>query len=282
MSKEKIPFIFLDFDGTITDKKGNVSCKAVALLRGFENKMCRVIVTGRTINSFCNKVEKDFPIDYLIFSTGAGIMDWHKKEIIDFTVFNQEQTKLIETKLKEMKLSFSVHHPIPENHRFQYFKGDEFADDFGRYLKIAKSFGEKWDNSIIRSTQFLIITDDKDFALNRFGYIRKFANIFKISSPIDHKTTWIEILPKKVSKSFGAEKLIRICNMEPAITYAIGNDFNDEDLIKWANEGYFVDTADKVLSGKYSILENKNNNGVADFLEKIKDSEILFLNNCCN
>ncbi len=271
MNKKEIPFIFLDFDGTITDKKGNISDKAVELMREFENKMCRIIVTGRTIHSFCNKVEDDFPIDYLIFSTGAGIMDWDKKEIIDSTIFTETQTKIIEKKLKEMKLSFSMHHPIPENHKFQFFQGDEFADDFDRYMNLAKSFRKDWNDSVVRSTQFLIITDDKNFDLNRFENIRDFANVFKISSPIDHKTTWIEILPKRVSKSSGARKLIKICKMKPAITFAIGNDFNDEDLVEWADEGYFVDTAEISLKEKYPTLQNRNNNGVADFLERIRD-----------
>jgi len=254
MNKTGLHHLYLDFDGTITDKKGDISKMAIMMLEEIGDKFLRTIATGRTAGSFMQKVTADFPIDYLIFSTGAGIMDWQTKEIISCSIFDEEQTRIIEKLLRQMKISFSIHHPIPHNHKFEYFCGETEVADFSRYLRLHRGDGEEYRQGIIQSTQFLIITDDNDFDLGKFETLSSFANVFKLSSPIDHLTTWIEILPKNVSKSLAAEKLIQILGDNPKSTIAIGNDFNDEDLIAWADVGYFVDSAAEKLRKKYFVL----------------------------
>ncbi|MFO7897175.1 MAG: HAD family hydrolase [Candidatus Cloacimonadales bacterium] len=270
MLKDNFPtHIFLDFDGTITNLAGEISAPAVEMLTKLAGKCLRVIATGRTVSSFCSRVKADFPIDYLIFSTGAGIMDWQQKKIINYHSFDAAQTKQITELLQDLKFSFSRHHPIPDNHKFEYFQGEHDVEDFRRYLQLHAKDKILESSEIANSTQFLIITDDKDYPLGNFAELHEFANIFKISSPIDHQTTWIEILPKNVSKSRAAQHLLTILDQQPRFTVAVGNDYNDTDLIVWADQGFIVSTADSDLLANYPILENAQNDGVARLLRNI-------------
>ncbi|MCK4957010.1 MAG: HAD-IIB family hydrolase [Candidatus Cloacimonetes bacterium] len=264
-----IKHIYLDFDGTLTNKNGEVADQNLLALSKIEGIWLRVIATGRTVNSFLTKVGAEFPIDYLIFSTGAGIMDWKTKEVIYASSFDTVETKEIVDLLLSLNVSFSIHHKIPHNHQFEYFQGKENIADFIRYIEINKSNATIYRNGIGKSTQFLIITDNADFPLERFNSIKAFANIVKISSPIDHKTTWIEILPKNVSKSSGAMKLCELIRLEPKYKIAVGNDFNDIDLLDWADEGYIVSNASNEILKDYAILENTDFKGVSNLIKQI-------------
>jgi HAD superfamily hydrolase (TIGR01484 family) len=264
--------LYLDFDGTITNLADQINSQTLYLLRRLQGKCLRVIATGRTVSSFRQRVSDDFPIDYLIFSTGAGIMDWQKKEIIKCYSFSQTETEEITGLLQKLKFSFSRHHPIPHNHQFEYFPGEHNVQDFQRYLQLHGKDKISDLAKVATSTQFLIITDDQNYPMARFRQLEKFANIFKLSSPIDHKTTWIEILPKDVSKSRAANNLIKLRDDQPEITIAVGNDFNDTDLIEWADRGYVVSTANIELVARYKSLENGKNQAVALLLKSILDS----------
>lgn len=269
MRKKYQTHLYLDFDGTITNLADEINSKTLHLLGQLQGKCLRVIATGRTVSSFRKRVSDDFPIDYLIFSTGAGIMDWQKKEIIKCYSFSKTETEVITKLLQKLKFSFSRHHPIPHNHQFEYFQGEHDVQDFQRYLQLHGNDKISNLDQIATSTQFLIITDDQDYPMSRFKQLDKFANIFKLSSPIDHKTTWIEILPKHVSKSRAASSLIKLRGDQPKITVAVGNDFNDTDLIEWADCGYVVSTANVELVARYKTLENDKNQAVALLLEEI-------------
>lgn len=263
--------LFIDFDGTITNREGVIEDATIKALKSAE--ILKVVVTGRTFSSFISKAGEDFPIDYLIFSTGAGIMNWASKELLDFQIFSKAETSQIKQLLNELAITYSLHYPVPDNHKFEYYQGENDVADFRRYLKFHGKHASINRNQIAESTQFLIITDDKDFDLSAFAKIRHFANIIKISSPIDHRTTWIEILPLDVSKSRAAQKLLEIERVVPKRRIAIGNDYNDLDLLDWADEGYLVSTAIIKVAKQYPILENDDNLAVANYLrEQLKIS----------
>ena len=75
--------VVTDLDGTLLDTQarlGSVNRQALELLG--ETGSLLVIATGRSLHSAESVLDADFPIDYLVFSSGAGILDWSNRELL--------------------------------------------------------------------------------------------------------------------------------------------------------------------------------------------------------
>ncbi len=89
-------------------------------------------------------------------------------------------------------------------------------------------------------------------------------NIIRTTSPLDEKSTWIEVFPENASKSIAAEWLTDRLNISSSKVLAIGNDFNDLDLLEWSGTRFVVANAPGELRSKYRTVSSNDNNGVAE------------------
>jgi len=72
------------------------------------------VATGRNIFSAKRVLPDNLPIDFLIFSSGVGIIDWKTKNIINENhLIKEEVDKTLKIFLK-YKVDFMVHEPVPE------------------------------------------------------------------------------------------------------------------------------------------------------------------------
>jgi len=68
--------VITDLDGTLLPSKGAFHPTDVATLQALaQTPILRLIATGRSLYSAYKAIPLNFPIDYLIFSSGAGILD---------------------------------------------------------------------------------------------------------------------------------------------------------------------------------------------------------------
>jgi len=94
-----------DFDGTLYLPECPVSQSTLRTFdRLAENKIIRVIATGRSLFSVKKVISDDFPIDYLVLSSGAVLMKWDSKEIIFSRSFRwdavQSTVKLLQPEIR--------------------------------------------------------------------------------------------------------------------------------------------------------------------------------------
>ena len=76
MNKSSIKIVFTDLDGTLLNSDQHPGRRDLEMLHRLgEQGIVRVIVTGRNLFSLSKVLGDDFPVDYVIFSTGAGILD---------------------------------------------------------------------------------------------------------------------------------------------------------------------------------------------------------------
>ncbi len=259
IDKHKAAF-FTDLDGTILHSGKGFDEKELEFLRRQENILLRTIVTGRSLYSARKVLYDDFPIDYLIFSSGAGIVKWKTKEIKHSRSFTKPQIKEIYYFLKTLELDFCIHYPIPENHKFYYVANKNIAD-FRRRIKIYSEFAEEHveDKSYLRnSTQFLVILDHDEEVLDKIEKALPEYSIIRATSPLDGKTMWIEIFPPEVDKGSASAHLCDILRIDHNKTVALGNDFNDIAMLDWAEKSFVVDSAPEILKNKYSFVETEN------------------------
>jgi Cof subfamily protein (haloacid dehalogenase superfamily) len=257
--------VITDLDGTLLNPQQQVSDKDFQSLKLLgEYKIYRIIATGRSIFSLSKVIPLNFPIDYLIFSSGSGILEWNTKEILFAKSLNSDQVAIIANFLIKMNLDFMIQKPIPDNHYFVYHQTGNENPDFYHRIEIYKQFAQPLTDEpdvFGNAGQFLVIIE-KDVAiyeqikneLNQF-------NVFRSSSPLDGKSIWIEIFPKAVSKGSAAAWLCQRLGCDPAAVVGIGNDYNDIDLLNWTKHSFVVENAPYELKQKFEITDSNTNSG---------------------
>ena len=131
MKIEKKMFV-TDLDGTLfTDEKIIHERDLAALESLGKVGITRVFATGRSLYSFqkailamgfsstCN----DMPVDYVVFSTGAGIMECTHGEIIKKDSLGSKDVGVISRYFDALGLDYMIHRPVPDTRYFIYKKG---------------------------------------------------------------------------------------------------------------------------------------------------------------
>lgn len=254
-----------DLDGTLL-RKGRISeddRHALASLRG--HGVLRVIATGRSLHSAETCLPEDFPVDYLILSTGNQIMDWRTREVLRSSRLPGEDVRAICTFLRGLGVSFMVHDDFPHNHRFAYHRGGARVEDFERRLAIYAQGGreETCCREMPGASQIVAIVDAGREALHEH-VARSFENhsVIRATSPLDGRSVWIEIFAANVSKAAGIRHIVEHHGLYGALMAAIGNDHNDRDMLDLAHVPFKVDDAFLDDDDRY-ITTPDNNDAVA-------------------
>lgn len=257
--------IITDLDGTLLNDDQKISDKNYQTLKALSEKsICRVIATGRSLFSFLKVIPENFPIDFLIFSTGAGIIDWKSKELIYKNSIPTEDVIKISKTLKERQLNFMIHKPVPENHHFCYYTNSHVNNDFERRCKLYNSYARKLEyheEYQKEACQLITMFDEAEEEFNEVA--EKLANfkVVRTTSPLNGSTVWMEIFPKHVSKGKTIDWLCNYLDIKSTNTLAIGNDYNDIDMLEYTSESYVVKNAPDSLKEKYNVVPSNNNNG---------------------
>jgi len=273
---EQIKIVVTDLDGTLLPSMGEVSSRNYKCLEDLkESNITRVIATGRTLYSAMAVLPDDFPIDYLIFSSGAGIMNWENKQLIYSQQIDAKEVQELSQVLIDHKTDFMILDPIPLNHQFWYYQGGNKNSDFDRRLNLYKQFATpvgKIVDTRRDACQLLAILPNKEDWFeelkNKFDDIK----IIRATSPLDHESIWMEIFPLHISKGHGCEWLCKKLGLKAEDSFVIGNDYNDIDLLEWGKHSYVVDNAPKELKDKYKTTENVIRDGFAIAVEETLNS----------
>jgi Cof subfamily protein (haloacid dehalogenase superfamily) len=269
--KKNIQMVLVDLDGTLLNNNKKIGTDDLLTLQLLGNMgIIRVFATGRNLHSAKSVLPDNCPFDYLIFSSGAGIMDWNTKELLFQSVLSKIEVLNIENVLKVLGLNFSIHFPIPENHRYYFFKGKSYVPDFECRNNLYRDFNAELNDfyPLENASQFLIILNHE----NEIEAITDSINGFKViraTSPIDGISVWIEIFSNNVSKATGGKFLCEMLDISQDATLGIGNDYNDLELLDWTAQSFIVSNAPDVIKSKYTQCADNQNNPLSDVLNKI-------------
>lgn len=85
---------------------------------------------------------------------------------------------------------------------------------------------------------------------------------------------WLDLVPAAVSKASGAAALAEWLGLAPAEVMAIGDDYNDIDLLRWAGRGVAMGGApDAVVAAADDTTAPVAEDGLADVLEALVAGE---------
>jgi len=263
-----VKMVVTDLDGTLLNSDQEVSSRDYLTLKGLgDQSIIRVIATGRSPFSFQRVIPNDFPIDYLVFSSGAGIMNYHTKEII----FSKNLPKVIvhniANKLRDLKVTFKVLDSVPENHRYVYYQNGEPHPDFLRRMENYRGFETpiSFDPpNFGEACQFLIILPPEPARFEELKALFKGVKVIRATSPMDHQSIWMEIYHNEVSKGNAVELLCNLNHIRQAEVVGIGNDYNDTDLLSYVGNPFVVNNAPDELKEMYQIVPSHNESGFSE------------------
>jgi hypothetical protein len=263
-----------DLDGTLLqDDKTFCEMDIKTLKRLGMQGVLRVIATGRSLYSARTVIPDDFPIDYLIFSSGAGTVNWTTKDVVCKYSLTPGEVEVAALLLVESGEDFMIHEPIPDNHFFFSHSSGKHNPDFFSRIELYRDFiiTPKPGDLMYREACQLLAVEPWFQDGTKYEYFReKLAplKVIRTTSPLDHRSTWIEIFPSQVSKAAATETIGSIHDIDRAHVLAIGNDYNDADLLKWAQKGIVVENAPEEMKSLFHTVKSNNEAGFSQAIER--------------
>ena len=260
----------MDLDGTLLRSDRTFAGPDLEALEMLGNlNVVRTIATGRSLASFNTVIESDLPVDYLIFSTGAGVLRYPNREIIHKVHLDPHGVTRACAVLSAHRLDFMVHRTIPDNHMFAYLRSRHGNSDFERRIELYRQFAvplEGAADDFGPATQLLAVVPPGNAGptLEKLRAELTAFNVIQTTSPLDGKSTWIEIFPDTVSKSQTAAWLADRLGIDTHSIVSVGNDYNDLDLLEWTASSYVVNNAPADIKNRFACVASNNEGGVAE------------------
>jgi len=278
-SKKYNGLFVVDLDGTLlTSERRLASADLYALFRLRALNYLVAIATGRSNYSFEQLIinlgysgpETLLPVDYVIFSTGAGIMEFPSRRILKSSALSPEDVRCTADYLEMSGLDYMIHSPVPNTRNFLYSRNGSDNPDFLSRLAIYSKFGTPLSPAALDdcggATEVLCIVPDKkghEIADEIVESLDQFS-VIKATSPLDGKSIWIEIFAPTVSKSQAVRWLADSVCLQWNNICAVGNDYNDQDLLSLAGHSFMVANGPPSLKQYFRGVASNDNCGVSE------------------
>ncbi len=268
-----------DFDGTLLRSDRSFSDADLKALNQLDALgIVRVIATGRSIYSLNTVSISDLPVDFIIFSSGAGVVRHPGGQIIRKVSLEAHEVNQAIATLQADGLDFMVQRPIPDNHVFGYFESTPANEDFKRRITLYSQFAfplDELSDGFGPATQLIAILPPGRGRPDLDEISKKLPdfNIIQTTSPLDGKSIWFEVFPNNVSKSHAVAWLTAEFGLDSAQTLSIGNDYNDLDLLEWTANSFVVENAPDDIKDRFPAVASHNDSGVAEAVQRWLSSQ---------
>lgn len=269
-----IAMVVSDLDGTLLDSRGRLGeGNRAALAAVGRAGVLRVVATGRSLWSLRQVLAPEAPIDYAIFSSGVGVLAWPRGRLLRLRAMRRREALEAVRVARALGLDLMVHAAAPANHHFFYLRGARRArpnPDFARRCRRYRRYARPWPGFLpgrTRVSQLVAIEPPGGPSRHRELAARlRGLEVVRTTSPLDHRSRWTEVFPPGVSKSSAAAWLCARHGIDPGAVLALGNDYNDRDLLAWAGQARVVGNAVAALRERYPVVADNDRQGVAEAL----------------
>ena len=246
-----------DLDGTFLRNDHSISEKSLDSLRLLgEKQILRVVATGRNLRKVMEVIPGHVPFDYIVYSSGAGVYDWTKREhLFHKNISSRSSNQLIQYFVQQ-DYNFYAFDEAPENHRLWYHRGKQESEEFNRYFSFHNSVSQQLPSNGELANglyQFMLIIPENEAVFqkmkeeieSRFDEVR----VIRSSSPVTKGYIWMEVFHREVSKGNGVGHLCEMLGVSPEETLGVGNDYNDLDLLRFTGRSFIAANAPHEIRG---------------------------------
>ena len=283
--------IAIDLDGTMLNSYGIVTQNTKEVIKKVQEKGIEVIIaSGRPIDSIKTIAKEIESENYFISGNGAILYDIKKDEIIYENILKKAKTLDIIKICEENSIYYNIYTEkeiLAKSLNYNvlyYYKENldkeeknkthiKIVEDLYKYLeerneKIIKITICDNNKSIFNSILKKLKTIDDIEVLEVSHMSRKIIRQGTEEVPIEYFYT--EISAKNVDKWYAIQMLAEKLNIKKEEIVAIGDNVNDEKMIKEAGLGIAMgQSSPKITKISNYITNNNNEEGVANALKHI-------------
>jgi 5-amino-6-(5-phospho-D-ribitylamino)uracil phosphatase len=217
----------LDVDGTLVDESNALSTPVrEAVLALAEAGVAIVVATGRAMPGAMEVVERlGLQDGTAVTSNGAIVIGYHPVEVLHSVTFDASEAvrRVLESvpdalvAVEEVGVGYRVSAPFPEGE----VRGQITVED------VDSLVAEPVTRVVIRAPEH----DAREFAEVVEGLGLTETNYY-----IGY-TSWLDLAPQGVSKASGLEIVCTKLGVSQADVLAVGDGFNDVEMLEWAGRG---------------------------------------------
>lgn len=264
-----------DLDGTLLHRSRPFHSQDILMLKEIGCMgITRVIATGRSLHSLRKAIPNDFPVDHVVFSSGAGILDWKEQRLVYQAGMALGRVKEITRVLDQQRWNHMIHRRVPHNHWFWYRTLIKENSDFAQRLHRYRGYARTRPGSLNRMgggvSQFVVILPPLQNRLDRLRCILgSRCHVIRATSPLDYRSLWIELMPRGVSKAAGINVLCRRLQIPLEAVAGLGNDYNDLDMLRAVGSAAVTGDAPEALRREFPAVRAGKDGILQAFLRNI-------------
>lgn len=257
-----------DIDGTLNNKKRELQQENLVAIKEFVNKGGRLTLASDRNPESMRKHYQGLPLNGIpaIVNNGAGIYDYEKEKMISFAELSEGS--------KAVAVNVANRHPTVDT---MIFTADSmFTAGVGFWIKIYEMY-DRPTHKYYRK-----ITDVPREGWGKIVFMGAPWRIKKVTKELEHfpdkeyvvipnSNVSVEILAKGINKGSAALKLARFLGIEEEKTAAVGDYYNDIDMLNAVAVAGCTAEAPKAVKDISDYVTCSCNEGaVADFLSYLE------------
>ncbi|HJR89406.1 MAG TPA: HAD family hydrolase [Aeromicrobium sp.] len=219
--------VALDVDGTLVDGRNAISpATADAVQTLVDAGIPVVISTGRAVPGaveVCNRL--DLPDGLAVCSNGAVLVGYRPVEVIHAVTFDaSEAVQRVLTEIpdafvavEEIGIGYRVNQPFPSG-------------------EITGTITVEDTDSLISEPVTRVIIRAPSHDPREFHELVEGLGLTETNYYIGY-TAWLDLAPLGVSKASGLQRVSDRLGVDPADVLAVGDGFNDVEMLRWAGRG---------------------------------------------
>ncbi|GAB2541025.1 HAD family hydrolase [Brachybacterium huguangmaarense] len=223
--------IGLDVDGTLVDHHGNMTARLHTALQGAARGHHVVIATGRSIGATVPIVRAaGIERGFAVCSNGGVTLEITPDEadgyrVIDVRSFTPREA-LVALREVAPGAGYAVESPDGSFH-----STGEFQDASFGVRATPLPFEELAELDAVR-----VVVHDPDLSAREFSEIVRSSGVHGVEYAIG-TTAWLDMAAPGVSKATALEAIRARLDVDAAHTVAVGDGFNDIEMLRWAATG---------------------------------------------
>jgi Cof subfamily protein (haloacid dehalogenase superfamily) len=264
-----------DMDGTLLNDNKELSDKDIQAIKKLQDFGIRfAVATGRhdsMIKRYLKHLDLHVPV---ISCNGAIVREPFNDQIFLAEALPKEQNLQVIDICKEWNIGFHIygHGSIfgeKLNHKMLYYHNlnKTLPSDEQTRLVVVPDCKDIVLNGAESLYKFLIISDRSD---NLWAIIDQLSEIEGLTA-CQSMPTLCDVMKEGVTKAYALRKLSESLGIKRSEIVAIGDQYNDIDLIEYAGLGIAVANAEDALKEKADIvtISSNNENAVSEAIESI-------------
>lgn len=265
MTKLSDLVIMSDVDGTLLKMPGGIPRRNIEALERFVQKGGHfAIATGRS-EAFTRPLVEQLPVNFpcVIFNGGA-LYDFRKSEYLMQLLVPGEIKEYYEIMMREFPMCGPILVSDKEYYDIDGLAHKNFSDYYPNPTMIETSLSEL-EGPFYKG---LLVHKPEDGAeIRAFVQAQKFPGVRLVST----NSHLLEILPEKSSKGYALQELINLTGVKQENLVAIGDYYNDLEMIEFAGIGVTMESSPEDLKALAQMIVCECEDGaLADLVEKLE------------